>query len=105
LVSIDPRTTENDAIECLKRCLGFLQMNKRDLILDYYVYEGHAKIVHHQTMAQELAISKGALRGQAHQIRSKLEVCVRQCLQDHNETERSSKRIVSSGVLGWRRQP
>jgi len=104
-VAIDPRKTTSDTSDCLERCLSFLPANKRDLILDYYLYEGHDKIEHHRKMAAELAISEGALRGRAHHIRSKLEECVTECTHRRTETESAPKRMLSSGVLHWRRQP
>lgn len=67
--------------ECLDACLGLLRPDKRDLILDYYLYEGHDKIEHHKAMAKALGITDGALRGRAHQIRTGLEECVKQCVQ------------------------
>jgi DNA-directed RNA polymerase specialized sigma24 family protein len=70
----------SDEYECLMRCLKFVAHEKRELILDYHVYEGHNKIEHHRIMAEELGISKGALRLRAHHIRSDLEKCVEQCV-------------------------
>ena len=48
---------------------ALLPPEKRDLILDYYLYEGHDKVEHHKLMAKRLGISEGALRGRVHQIR------------------------------------
>ena len=76
---VDPIIT--DEKECLNTCLRVLPPHKRDLILDYYLYEGHDKIEHHKQMSQRLGITSGALRGQAHQIRTGLEACVKQCVQ------------------------
>lgn len=83
-------THRSDEFECLMRCLEFLARTKREMILDYYVYEGHDKIEHHKIMAQELSISKGALRGRAHHIRSDLEECVRQCMQRLKRKQKES---------------
>jgi RNA polymerase sigma factor (sigma-70 family) len=74
-------TNRSDEYECLMRCLQFLTGSKRELILDYYVYEGHNKIKHHRIMAEELGISEGALRGRAHRLRTELEECVLKCAQ------------------------
>jgi DNA-directed RNA polymerase specialized sigma24 family protein len=101
---VDPMPIKEQTLECLERCLQFMPVNKRDLILDYYLYEGHDKIEHHKSMAQELAISEGALRGRAHHIRAKLEGCVRECVEG-SETETSQEHMVNSGVLIERRQP
>lgn len=76
-----PVANQSDRYECLLRCLQFLTLEKRELILDYYLYSGHDKIEHHRTMAEELGISEGALRGRAFQIRTKLEKCVLECAE------------------------
>jgi len=70
----------SDEYECLLRCLRFFSKEKRELILDYHVYEGGEKIANHRLMAEELSISENALRVQAHRVRVKLEKCVRECV-------------------------
>lgn len=67
--------------ECLQRCLNFLSPEKGELIMDYYAYDGHDKIEQRKGLATELGISEGALRNRAHQIRNKLEKCVRECTE------------------------
>ncbi len=71
----------SDEYECLLRCLEFSPPDKRDLILDYHVYEGGDKIVNHEIMAEERHISVSALRVQAHRARVRLEKCVRECVE------------------------
>ncbi len=66
--------------ECLKKCLKLLPQEKQEMILDYHLYEGHAKVEHHRQMAGELSITEGALRTRVHHLRVNLEQCVRQCL-------------------------
>ena len=66
---------------CLDLCLDVLPPAKRDLILDYYLYEGHDKIRHHKQMAKSLGVTEGALRGRAHHIRVGLDECVKQCVR------------------------
>jgi DNA-directed RNA polymerase specialized sigma24 family protein len=73
--------TQSDAYDCLLKCLRFLPSEKQDLILDYYIYDGRDKIAQHRRMATELGITGGALRGQAHHVRGKLENCIQQCLE------------------------
>jgi hypothetical protein len=75
-------TKPSDADECLTQCLKFLPHDKRELILDYYVHQGHDKIEGHRLMAEALGITEGALRGRAFQIRNRLEKCVLQCLKN-----------------------
>jgi DNA-directed RNA polymerase specialized sigma24 family protein len=91
-------TKRSDEYDCLMRCLQFLTPTKRELILDYHVYEGHDKIEHHKAMADELSISKGALRLRAHHIRSDLEKCVRQCMKTlRKQTKPVPGSIVNGG--------
>lgn len=75
------RWGETDLSECLRKCWRALPLEKRDLIYDYHVYEGHQKIESHREMAGELAISVGALRTRAHHVRVALEHCVKQCME------------------------
>lgn len=92
-------TNRSDEYDCLQRCLQFLSSVKRELILDYHVYEGHDKIEHHRIMAEELGISEGALRGRAHHIRISLEKCVLECIQNLRKgTKPVPGSIVDSGA-------
>jgi len=76
---IEPRFELSENHDCLGHCLNRLPTSKRDLILNYYLYEGHKKIEHHKKMAGQLNISEGAIRSRAYQIRLRLETCMRQC--------------------------
>jgi DNA-directed RNA polymerase specialized sigma24 family protein len=70
----------SDEYDCLMKCLRFLPSEKRELILDYYIYDGRDKIKQHHRMAAELGITDGALRGRAHHVRGNLENCIRECI-------------------------
>jgi RNA polymerase sigma factor (sigma-70 family) len=90
----------SDRYECLLQCLKFLPPDKRDLALDYHVYEGHDKIEQHRAMARELGISENALRGRAHRIRNELEKCVVQCMRTLRiETKHVPGSIVDGGAF------
>jgi RNA polymerase sigma factor (sigma-70 family) len=78
-VRIDPPTEIGEEYNWLQRCLESLPYSQRNLILDYYLYEGHEKVQHHKQMAVDLKITEGALRSRVHQIRLRLEDCMRQC--------------------------
>jgi DNA-directed RNA polymerase specialized sigma24 family protein len=78
---------QSDEYDCLIKCLRFLPSDKCELILDYYIYDGRDKIVHHRQMATELGISEGALRGRAHHLRANLEKCIRDCLDHLSRTK------------------
>jgi DNA-directed RNA polymerase specialized sigma24 family protein len=78
-----------DEYDCLEKCLRFLSADKREMILDYYTYDGRDKIEQHQRMAHELGITDGALRGRAHHVRGNLEKCIQQCMKA-NESKGST---------------
>ena len=78
---------KSDASECLAKCLEELPVDKKEFILDYHLYQGHAKIEHHREMAVELSISEGALRTRAHHLRVSLEKCVHRCISHQRENK------------------
>ena len=80
----------SDEYDCLLKCLRFLPADKRELILDYYIYNGRDKIAQHRRMASELGITEGALRGRAHQVRGNLEKCIQQCIERMKANENQS---------------
>jgi DNA-directed RNA polymerase specialized sigma24 family protein len=84
----------SDRHECLLKCLQLISGERRDLILDYYLYEGRDKIEHHRRMAKELDLSEGALRTRAHHIRVNLEKCVGQCIGSLAEKQKASQRAL-----------
>ena len=77
---VQPRETH----DCLGNCLERLPESKRDLILDYYLYEGHDKVEHHKQMACQLNLSEGAFRSRAYQIRLHLQNCMLRCASKKN---------------------
>ncbi len=84
---IESEPVKSDTSECLTKCLQQLPPEKQEFILDYHLYHGHEKVVHHRQMASELSITEGALRTRAHHLRVNLEKCVLQCIdQPGNKT-------------------
>ena len=79
--------TRSDTHECLAKCLKLLPRDKQELILDYHLYQGHAKIENHRDMANELSISEGALRTRAHHLRVSLEKCVLRCISQTQQNK------------------
>lgn len=77
----------SDTHECLSKCLKLLPRDKQELILDYHLYQGHAKIENHREMAHELSISEGALRTRAHHLRVSLEKCVLRCISQARQNK------------------
>jgi DNA-directed RNA polymerase specialized sigma24 family protein len=85
---IDIHNDTSDRYDCLVGCLGILPGDKQELILDYYLYEGKDKIMHHRLMAQNLGVTDGALRTRAHHIRTSLEKCVEKCTKRLNQKQK-----------------
>jgi len=85
----------SDTSECLSKCLKMLPSDKQEFILDYHLYQGHAKVEHHRQMAVELSISEGALRTRAHHLRVNLEKCVIECIQQSRQNKTSLERHIS----------
>ena len=84
-----PESATTDTSECLTKCLQQLPRDKQEFILDYHLYQGREKVVHHRQMATELSISEGALRTRAHHLRVNLEKCVLRCI-DHKGQNKSA---------------
>lgn len=78
----------SDMIECLGLCLQDLSQNKVELLLDYHLYQGRAKVESHREMARELSISEGALRTRMHHLRVSLEKCVLQCVENRTQKQK-----------------
>lgn len=78
---------KSDTSECLSKCLKLLPRDKQEFILDYHLYQGHAKVEHHREMADELSISEGALRTRAHHLRVNLEKCVMRCINQARQNK------------------
>ena len=86
-VRMTQETVKSDTSECLSKCLKLLPTDKQEFILDYHLYNGHAKTENHRQMAVELSISDGALRTRAHHLRVTLEKCVRDCIEQSRQTK------------------
>lgn len=81
LIPTPPVDDEDDSRQhCFDQCLENLKKAERELILEYYEEDGHAKIVHHKMMAARLGIPLNALRIRVHRIRAKLEANVKKCI-------------------------
>jgi RNA polymerase sigma factor (sigma-70 family) len=68
-------------VECFETCLKKLSDESRELIVAYYREQRRAKIKLRRELAERLGIPLNALRIRAHRIRTKLEDCVVNCLQ------------------------
>jgi len=67
--------------KCLERCLGSLHERDRELILEYYKYQGAEKIRNKQRLAAALQITLDALGARAFRTRNQLRSCVTQCME------------------------
>jgi DNA-directed RNA polymerase specialized sigma24 family protein len=80
-------------LDCLRRCLGQLTPEQRDLVLRYHQgksdpgrsdqgrsEQGENNIRNRQKLADEAGIPMNALRIRVHRLRRKLESCVHACL-------------------------
>jgi DNA-directed RNA polymerase specialized sigma24 family protein len=95
---LSPAPVRSDEYECLLKCLKPLLYERRELILDYYLYEGRDKVEHHRRMAEELGITTGALRTRAHHTRRDLEKCVRQCVKGILEKTKGGSESIVKGA-------
>src|ERR1700752_962117 len=91
-VGLTTEPNNSDMSECLTKCLRQLPRDKQEFILDYHLYHGREKVVHHRQMASELSITEGALRTRAHHLRVSLEKCVLRCIEHQGQNKNGVKR-------------
>lgn len=65
---------------CLDKCMDQLSVENRNLITQYYLEQGRAKIEHRRRLAEKLKIAPNALRIKTYRIRAGLQKCVEDCL-------------------------
>lgn len=70
---------QDEAAECLRRCLAKLAPETRRMIVEYYQDDKSAKIERRKSMAERLGIPLNALRIRACRVRAELEACVSGC--------------------------
>jgi DNA-directed RNA polymerase specialized sigma24 family protein len=66
-------------VTCLRRCLGQLTADDRDLVRAYYAESGARRIAARKQLAERLGISINALRLRAFRLSDRLQACVRGC--------------------------
>ena len=76
--SVDQRER---TMECLERCLAAHSPAERALILDYYRSESGSSSAGRKRLAERLGLTANSLAIRAWRIRSRLEACVRACLE------------------------
>lgn len=66
---------------CLERCIERLNMEHRELLLEYYGAQGRAMSEQRKALADRLGIAPNALRIRAYRIRLALQECVEKCVE------------------------
>jgi DNA-directed RNA polymerase specialized sigma24 family protein len=79
--AIEPESITQRRVECLRRCLGRLSPETRDLILHYYQGDRGDKVRNRNRLGQLLGISAGTLRMRALRVRERLQLCAGNCMQ------------------------
>ena len=84
----EPRTMPNEIndeserrLDCVRKCLGKLTPENRDLILHYYHGEKGDKIQNRKGLTQLFGIGASGLRMRALRLRQSLQLCAENCLQ------------------------
>ena len=87
----DPEAGDRERLlDCLDRCLGQLNADDRELILEYYRGEQRIKIEHRRKLAARLAATPNALSIRACRIRGRIEACVSACAAGNEISGRDS---------------
>jgi DNA-directed RNA polymerase specialized sigma24 family protein len=81
LVSPDEKdsTDVETELECLDQCISELPTEKHWVVMEYYQFEGLAKIEHRRKIANQLGIDVKTLRLRVHRIREQLKPCIEDC--------------------------
>jgi DNA-directed RNA polymerase specialized sigma24 family protein len=74
-----PDSKDEEAQDCLDRCLSKLSEADRRLIRDYYQFGSRARIEGRMAMAAGAGISINTLRVKAYRIRRRVSACAREC--------------------------
>jgi DNA-directed RNA polymerase specialized sigma24 family protein len=80
--AVAQRSVEEQTLECLRRCIGSLDRDSRQLILGYYTGEARAKIDARRALADGHRITLNALGIRACRIRGTLGACVKRCMDE-----------------------
>lgn len=85
-----PEVTEDDSDlerECLGLCVGRMDAEGRELIMAYYSLEKRDKVEARKALAQRFGISINNLRVRLYRIRTRLEKCIRECMEKGSRRE------------------
>lgn len=70
---------EAAGMECLRKCLGEMSAEDRDLMIAYYGKEKQEKIASRKLMAERLGIKMETLHMRVHRLRGALKKCMKRC--------------------------
>jgi len=66
-------------MECLRKCLGEMSAEDRELMIAYYGKEKQEKIASRKLMAERLGIKMETLHMRVHRLRGTLKKCMKRC--------------------------
>ena len=81
---VQPAALEIDPdrhVQCLRRCLGKLSPETRNLILHYYQGDKGDKIKNRKSLTELFGIPASTLRMRALRVRERLQLCAENCLE------------------------
>ncbi|MBL8182087.1 MAG: sigma-70 family RNA polymerase sigma factor [Blastocatellia bacterium] len=79
--------SEDGDLECLDDCLNEFSPNDRQLMIEYYNTDERTMIASRKRMADAMACTLNTLRIKVCRMKSKLEVCVRDCCKRTGKCE------------------
>lgn len=88
--------------DCLRKCLLVLAPDKRELMLDYYLYKKKAKVAYHKSLAKERGVTEAGLRVQIHRLRVALYNCVLSCMKGLAAETNTAPRDINKRELASR---
>lgn len=75
----DESEDEAAGMECLRKCLGEMSAEDRELMITYYGKEKQEKIASRKLMAEKLGIKMETLHMRVHRLRGSLKKCMKRC--------------------------
>jgi DNA-directed RNA polymerase specialized sigma24 family protein len=81
LAALEEARARESALQCLEKCIGDLDEDRRELVLGYYQGEQRTKIENRRLMALKRGLTMNALTIRTFRIRERLEMCVRKCVE------------------------
>ncbi|MDI1240988.1 MAG: sigma-70 family RNA polymerase sigma factor [bacterium] len=79
IASEDESEDEAAGMERLRKCLGELSVEDRELMITYYGKEKQEKIASRKLMAEKLGIKMETLHMRVHRLRGTLKKCMKRC--------------------------